>query len=103
MTHNGVVYFANGTNYYVNNSGGAKLASLNVTGDTTLAGKVFIGDNTADTHKITGTTTVNGTLNFANGSTYYVNNSGSAMLHSLTTDDIVQIKGNAGSTSMTTG
>lgn len=53
-------------------------STLSVTGNTT------IGDATSDVHKITGNTTHNGIVYFANGTTYYVNNSGSAKFNTLT-------------------
>ena len=92
LTHNGIVYFANGTTYYINNSGTAVLNALTTKGNTT------IGDNTSDVHKINGNTTFNGNLYLANGTTYYIDSSANAVFNALTA------KGNVtfGSTSTTT-
>lgn len=55
VTHNGSVYFANGTTYYINNSGNAKFNTLTSVGNTTL------GDSaTGDTIAINGITTITG-------------------------------------------
>ena len=59
-------------------------STLSVTGNTTIAGNATIGDATSDVHKIIGNTTHNGIVYFANGTTYYINNSGNAKFNTLT-------------------
>lgn len=103
MTHNGIVYFANGTTYYVNNSGSAKFSGLNVVGNAVVTGNTTFGDATSDVHKMNGNMTHNGVVYFANGTTYYINNSGTGYLNALTTNGAVKMNGNTASSSMTTG
>ena len=109
LTHNGNVYYANGTTYYVKSDGSAKFASLNVAGDTAITGKLNVGgnatlgDTTSDTHKVNGNLTHNGNVYYANGTTYYINSSGDANLKALTTNGAVKMNGNVASSNMTTG
>ena len=64
-THNGIDYFANGTTYYIDNSGDARLRNLGI-------GTAAI--NTSYALNIGGNVYLNGTHYFANGTTYYIDN-----------------------------
>ena len=109
ITHNGIVYYANGTTYYVNASGSAKFSGLNVVGNAAITGTVNIGGNTTigdatgDVHKVNGNMTHNGVIYFANGSTFYIDNAGTGYLNALTTNGAVKMNGNTASSNMTTG
>lgn len=108
-TFNGILYFANGTTYYINASASAKFSGLNVagnaavTGTMNIGGNTTIGDATSDSHKVNGNMTHNGHIYLANGTTYYINSSGSANIVALTTNGAVTMNGNTASNSMTTG
>lgn len=74
-THNGIVYFANGTTYYINNSGTGILNEL------TMLNSIYFGQN----------------------KTYYIANTGTGYLNALTTNGAVKMNGGTGSTSVSTG
>lgn len=74
-THNGIVYFANGTTYYINNSGTGILNEL------TMLNSIYFGKN----------------------KTYYIANTGTGYLNALTTNGAVKMNGGTGSTSVSTG
>ena len=71
-------------------------AAMIIAGALTAKGNVNLGDASNDTIAITGTTNINGPVNiigntshngivyFANGTTYYINNSGTGVLNELT-------------------
>ena len=125
-TYNGTVYFANGTTYYINNSAQGKLNNLDLTANTSsastttgtlkvtggvgisenlyiggllnVAGNTTLGNvNTIDTVTINATTTHNGAVYFANGTTYYIDNSAQGKLYNLS------LAAGTTSTSTTTG
>lgn len=75
ITHNGIVYFANGTTYYINNSGTGILNEL------TMLNSIYFGKN----------------------KTYYIANTGTGYLNALTTNGAVKMNGGTGSTSVSTG
>jgi hypothetical protein len=108
-TFNGILYFANGTTYYINASASAKFSGLNVagnaavTGTMNIGGNTTIGDATSDTHKVNGNMTHNGHIYLANGTTYYINSSATANILALTTNGAVKMNGNTASSNMTSG
>ena len=67
--NNGIVYFANGTTNYINNSADARLNTLGINGANTTY-RLYVNGNTLN----------NGTVYFANGTTYYINNSADSRL-----------------------
>ena len=71
---------------------GISTGSLVVTGNTTLG-----NSSTADTFKVNAITTHNGVVYFANGNTYYIDNSAQGKLYNLS------LTANTTSTSTTTG
>ena len=75
VTHNGIVYFANGTTYQVNNSGDARFRYVGV-GSAAA--------NSSYALNIGGNVYLNGIHYFGNGTTYYINNSGTANLNAGT-------------------
>ena len=77
--------------------------NLDVGGTANIKGNTTIGDATSDVHKVNGNMTHNGVVYFANGTTYYINNSGTGYLNALTTNGAVKMNGNTASSSMTTG
>ena len=82
-TFDGMVYFANGDTYFINNSGSGKLNALEVE-NLVINGNTVLGDTpNVDSFNINAKTTFNGMVYFANGSTYYIDNDGSGNLNSL--------------------
>lgn len=75
ITHNGIVYFANGTTYYINNSG------IGILNELTMLNSIYFGKN----------------------KTYYIANTGTGYLNALTTNGAVKMNGGTGSTSVSTG
>ena len=68
------------------------------TGSLVVKGNTTLGDNyKEDTFKVNATTTYNGTVYFANGTTYYINESAQGKLYNLA------LAANTSSTSTTTG
>ena len=75
VLHNGIVYFANGNTYYINNSGDARLAHVGVgNADANSSYALNIGGNVY----------INGIHYFGNSTGYYINNSGNAYLNDST-------------------
>ena len=96
-TFDGMVYFANGDTYFINNSGSGKLNALE-TESLLVNGNTVLGDTpSTDTFNINAKTTFNGMVYFANGDTYYINTDGSGNLNSLV------LSANTTSTSSATG
>ena len=74
-THNGIVYFANGTTYYINNSGTGVLNEL------TMLNNIYFGQN----------------------KTYYFTNAGTGYVNALTTNGAVKMNGGTDSSSTSSG
>lgn len=74
-THNGIVYFANGTTYYINNSGTGVLNEL------TMLNNIYFGQNKS----------------------YYFTNAGTGYINALTTNGAVKMNGGTDSSSTSSG
>lgn len=74
-THNGIVYFANGTTYYIDNSG------IGILNELTMLNSIYFGQNKS----------------------YHIANTGTGYLNALTTNGAVKMNGGTDSNNISTG